>query len=176
MRWFNNRVLEKMISFSRIIKEKNITFECRDYIELESRIKQGTFVYMDPPYRLTQGSYNDGKRGFKGWNIETEKEFLNFVDNLHKKGQLFMISYILENENEVNLELKSWIQKRGYKLKYINGIPGINRREVLIMNYVKESETPLYYQEQLSEKFSEIFRHSNIGNSERCLQTCDGVY
>ncbi len=175
MRWFNNKVLEKMISFSRIIKEKNITFECKDYIELESRIKNGTFIYMDPPYRLTKGSYNDGKRGFKGWNHETEREFLNFVDNLHKKGHSFMISYILENKNKVNVELKSWIKQRGFKLRYINCIPGINRKEVLIMNYVKKSETPLYYQEQLPKKFPEIFRRFDFRNTERCLQTCNGV-
>lgn len=173
MRWFNNKVFEKMISFSRIIKEKDIAFECKDYLEFEDRIKQGTFVYMDPPYRLTQGSYNDGKRGFKGWNFETEREFLNFVDKLHKKGRLFMISYILENESEVNLELKSWIQKRRYKLKYINCIPGINRKEVLIMNYARKSEASFYYQEQLPKKFPEILRHFDIGNSKRHLQTCD---
>lgn len=175
MRWFNNKVLEKMISFSRIIKEKNISFKCKDYTQLIGDIKQGDFVYMDPPYRLTQGSYNDGKRGFKGWNIETEKEFINFVDKLNQKGQLFMISYILENENEINLELKSWIKQRGYKTRYIKGIPGISRKEVLIMNYAQKPNTPLYYQEQLPERFQEILGNFNIRNSGRCLQTCDGV-
>ena len=66
MRWFNDKVLEKMISFSRAIKERNIVFICENYTELENSLNEESFVYMDPPYMLTTGSYNDGKRGFKG--------------------------------------------------------------------------------------------------------------
>lgn len=65
IRWFNDKVLEKMISFSRIMKEKNIIFECRDFTDLANEIHQDSFVYMDPPYKLTTGSYNDGKEGSK---------------------------------------------------------------------------------------------------------------
>ena len=76
MRWFNDKVLEKMISFSRILKERNVIFECSDYISLLKKIPKDAFIYMDPPYMLTRGSYNDGKRGFLGWTKELEKEFL----------------------------------------------------------------------------------------------------
>ena len=135
MRWFNNKVLEKMISFSRVLKEKNVIFECKDYVKLEKKIKKRTFVYMDPPYMLTNGSYNDGKRGFKGWDIETEKTLFGFADSLNETGQRFMISYIVENKGIVNERLNSWIKERGYKIIYITDIPGISRKEVLIVNY-----------------------------------------
>ena len=31
----------------------------------KNEIDKNTITYLDPPYRLTTGSYNDGKRGFK---------------------------------------------------------------------------------------------------------------
>lgn len=135
MRWFNNKVLEKMISFSRIMKEKNVVFECKEHVELENYIKQDSFVYMDPPYRLTTGAYNDGKRGFKGWNITTEKTLFNFADKLNKSSKRFMISYVLKHKGKINSQLKAWIKKKGYRLIPIKEIPGIKRKEILIVNY-----------------------------------------
>ena len=93
MRWFNDKVLEKMISFSRVIKEKNVIFESKDYSELFYEIDENTFTYLDPPYMLTTSSYNDGKRGFQGWNFETERQLFDFADKLNNEGKYFMISY-----------------------------------------------------------------------------------
>lgn len=138
MRWFNDKVLEKMISFSRILKERNIVFKCSDYTELENEIQQDSFIYMDPPYMLTTGSYNDGKRGFHGWNLETEQKLFDFIDNLNENGNKFMISYVLEHGGKFNTLLESWITERNYKLiqlDAITGISGSKRKEVLIVNY-----------------------------------------
>lgn len=138
MRWFNNKVLEKMISFSRILKEKNVIFKCCDYIDLVNKIQKDAFVYMDPPYRLTRGSYNDGKRGFMGWTETSEKHLFELSDQLDANGIRFMISYVPEHGGKTNDQLGSWINDRGYRLMHVRPIPGINRREVLIVNYAKE--------------------------------------
>jgi len=135
MRWFNDKVLEKMISFSRAIKEKQIIIHSKNYIELIDNIEKSDFIYLDPPYRLTLGSYNDGKRGFKGWSLEAEKELLSFVDNLHKNESQFMMSYVLEHGGNYNYELKNWIDENDYRVIYIEGNINIKRKEVLIMNY-----------------------------------------
>jgi adenine-specific DNA-methyltransferase len=135
MRWFNDKVLEKMISFSRVIKEKNILFESKDYHELYYEIDKSTFTYLDPPYMLTNGSYNDGKRGFHGWNAETERKLFDFVDKLNNEGKLFMISYILEHKGKYNKQLDAWIKKGTYKINHIDPILGNNRKEILITNY-----------------------------------------
>jgi adenine-specific DNA-methyltransferase len=139
MRWFNDRVLEKMISFSRVIKENKYTFECSDYLKIEDKIQSDDFVYMDPPYRLTTGSYNDGKRGFKNWTIRTEKELFDFSDRLDKKGIHFMLSYVIEHDSRINLEISSWIKTSGYRVIYLDTIPGRKRKEVLIVNYDKQN-------------------------------------
>jgi adenine-specific DNA-methyltransferase len=151
MRWFNDKVLEKMISFSRVIKEKNIHFESKDYSELYYDIDKNTFTYLDPPYMLTTGSYNDGKRGFQGWNAETERKLFDFADKLNTEDKLFMISYVLEHNGRFNKQLDSWIKMCGYKLIKVKPILGNNRKEIIITNYDNYAKSTLSNKEQVSE-------------------------
>jgi adenine-specific DNA-methyltransferase len=152
MRWFNDKVLEKMISFSRIIKEKNVHFESKDYHDLFYEVDKNTFTYLDPPYMLTTGAYNDGKRGFHGWNSETEKRFFDFVDKLNEEGKPFMISYVLEHKGKHNLSLAEWIKKGGYNIIEVDPTLGNNRKEVLITNYSNNASTTLHHKEQIPEE------------------------
>lgn len=135
MRWFNDKVLEKTISFSRAIKEKNVIFTSVDYMEFLEKIKKKSFVYMDPPYRHTTGSYNDGKRGFNGWGLEDEKKLFQFADSLNKKSIRFMISYIIEHKDKTNTELENWIKLNNYRLINVDKVPGIQRKEIFVLNY-----------------------------------------
>ncbi|MDD3882760.1 MAG: DNA adenine methylase [Eubacteriales bacterium] len=138
MRWFNDKVLEKMISFSRKIKEGKHEFLSCDYSELRDEITPSTFVYFDPPYTLTTGAYNDGKRGFNGWNDKLESDLFAFADELNNKGIHFMLSYVVEHKGKTNKNLLDWIQKQGYTLIHLDdivGISGSRRKEVLIINY-----------------------------------------
>ena len=151
MRWFNDKVLEKMISFSRAIKEKNVTFESKDYSELYYEVGKNTFTYLDPPYMLTTGAYNDGKRGFQGWNTETEQKLFAFADKLNIEGKPFMISYVLEHKGEFNEEVESWIKNQGYNLIIVDPIIGNKRKEILTTNYVIDATSTLFYKEQVSE-------------------------
>lgn len=97
-----------------------------------------TFVYFDPPYSLTTGTYNDGKRGFDGWNKLYEAELFEFIDELNNRKIPFMLSYIMEHKGKINQELLTWIDKQKYqviKLGDIIGISGSRRKEILIINY-----------------------------------------
>ncbi len=153
MRWFNDKVLEKMISFSRVIKEKTVLFESVDYKKLLDKIDFDSFVYMDPPYRLTTGSYNDGKRGFKGWGFEAEKKMFEFADILNEKSIRFMISYVMGHKGKSNDELKKWIENNNYRLINVTQISGIQRKEVLIVNYNENGNTTFCNKEQISERW-----------------------
>jgi len=152
MRWFNDKVLEKMISFSRVIKEKNIIFESKDYDELFYEADKKTFTYLDPPYMLTNGSYNDGKRGFLGWDINTEKRFFDFVDRLNDEAKPFMISYVLEHNGKFNFNLKKWIEKNSYNVLNVNPEFGNKRKEILITNYSDNAKTAFYNTQQIPEE------------------------
>lgn len=139
MRWFNDNLLEKLISFSRRIKELNVCFSCADYTDTFRYVDDGhTFVYLDPPYMLTNGSYNDGKRGFKGWDVSQEAALFEFLDELNHEGSRFMLSYVLEHKGKVNQNLVNWTQDNHYhiiELGDILGISGSRRKEILVTNY-----------------------------------------
>ena len=140
MRWFNDKVLEKLISFSRKIKEEKCFFLHNNYKAIPMNKEEKIFFYMDPPYSLTTGSYNDGKRGFLGWNKVLEQELFDFSDNLSKEGIPFMLSYVLEHKGRRNDELLTWINKNKYRIIDVGeiiGISGSRRKEILITNYEK---------------------------------------
>lgn len=138
IRWFNDKILEKMISFSREIKTKRVTFLSDDYQSLNKIIDDDTFVYLDPPYMLTTGSYNDGKRGFKGWDLTLEKNMFSFLNLLTSRNKKFMLSYVVEHKGKINVNLMNWVKLNNYKiieLGDVMGISGSRRKEVIIINY-----------------------------------------
>lgn len=139
MRWFNDKILEKLISFSCRIKELNVQFYCSDYTDMFQYVNDGhTFIYLDPPYMLTNGSYNDGKRGFKGWDTSQEFALFDFLDRLNGEGSRFMLSYVLEHKGKINQNLLNWTRDNNYhiiELGDILGISGSRRKEILVINY-----------------------------------------
>lgn len=132
---FNDSILEKIISYCRNLKEKNVVFMSRDFEDMWEHINQETFVYCDPPYLITLGSYNDGKRGFNGWNEKEEKRLLNFLDKLNNSGVKFMLSNVLEHKGKKNELLINWVKENNYKVIEYNGKTRKKRKEVIIINY-----------------------------------------
>ncbi len=65
---FNASMKQNLEKFIIRIKETNIDFMnvCFNNFDF-SFLNNNDFVYCDPPYLITNGTYNDGKRGFKGW-------------------------------------------------------------------------------------------------------------
>lgn len=134
-RWFNDKILERVVSFSREIKSRDVLIFETDYQMLIDQIDEDTFVYLDPPYRLTTGAYNDGKRGFKGWDIAAERELFAFCEQLHARSVKFMLSYVLGHKGVANDEIVSWIGRNGFKIVPHDTVQGIGRKEVVILNY-----------------------------------------
>jgi adenine-specific DNA-methyltransferase len=135
---FNEEMEEKLISFSNHAKTKNIEFISKDYVFFEDLIQKDDFIYCDPPYLLTRGAYNDGKRGFKGWNNTFQNELLVFLTKMDKKGVKFALSSILSRDDKTNEDLKNWIKTNKYKVITLKKKILRNRQdrvEVLILNY-----------------------------------------
>ncbi len=51
-----------------MLKNKKVEFSNTDFNNINyDYLDENDFVYCDPPYLITNGSYNDGKCGFKDW-------------------------------------------------------------------------------------------------------------
>jgi len=141
---FNNVMRENLKKiFSKIDK---VNFTSYDYTEIDySVLKRGDFLYADPPYLLTCGSYNDGKRGFRGWNINDEISLYKILDTLNKQKVKFALSNVIEHKGSENDILKNWIKQGKYHIHNINfNYDNCNyhtknkehlTREVLVTNY-----------------------------------------
>ncbi|MEO5307247.1 Dam family site-specific DNA-(adenine-N6)-methyltransferase [Corynebacterium sp. c8Ua_99] len=114
-------------------------FEDFDY----SRLSPSDFVYMDPPYLITTGSYNDGNRGFRNWNEKSEAALLDVIEELTERGVPCALSNVLEHKGKRNILLADFIYQRGlhvHELKFHYDNSSHNSklrgsREVLITNY-----------------------------------------
>ena len=74
---FNASMKQNLEKFIIRLKEINIGFANSCFNDFDFTFLNSTdFVYCDPPYLITTGTYNDGKRGFKGWTDTEEKTLL----------------------------------------------------------------------------------------------------
>ncbi len=106
-----------------IIRLKNINAEFSNYNFDEfdfNNLTQKDFVYADPPYLITTGTYNDGKRGFTGWNEHEEQKLLNILNSLHNRNIKFALSNVIEHKGKTNHILINWIKENNYTINYID--------------------------------------------------------
>ena len=110
---FNSALKQKFEDFSNAIHNKNIKFTNYDFRKLSvDKLKENDFVYLDPPYLITDATYN------MGWNEEAEKDLLSLCDRLNEKGIKFAISNVLEHNGSKNEILIEWSKK--YNINYLN--------------------------------------------------------
>ena len=110
---FNPALKQKFRDFSDTIHNKNIKFTNYDFRKLSvDKLKENDFVYLDPPYLITDATYN------MGWNEEAEKDLLSLCDRLNEKGIKFAISNVLEHNGSKNEILIEWSKK--YNINYLN--------------------------------------------------------
>ena len=119
---FNQSMRENLINFIYTLHSKNIVFTSNCFTKFDfSFLNSSDFVYCDPPYLITTGTYNDGKRGFDGWNEKEECALLEILTNLNKKGIKFALSNVLKHKGKTNDILQDWINSNdGYNVHYIN--------------------------------------------------------
>lgn len=78
----------------------------------------GDFLYADPPYLISCGSYNDGKRGFEGWSEGDDIALFEKLDNLNQRGISFALSNVTHHKGKENMTLIQWARK--YNVHFLN--------------------------------------------------------
>jgi DNA adenine methylase len=134
---FNAKMRENLVNFVNALHSKNCMFLSLDFMKVP--IDKNVFVYADPPYLVSQATYNDG------WDEECEKRLLGRLKELDDMGGKFALSNVLENKGKVNEILNEWVEKNGYNIvhlnkSYSNSYYSRKKKEtatdeVLIMNY-----------------------------------------
>lgn len=80
---FNETMKFNLYQFITRLNDIDTEFSTNCFSEFDfSELTSKDYVYCDPPYLITTGTYNDGKRGFKGWGINEEKLLLKKLDEL----------------------------------------------------------------------------------------------
>lgn len=144
---FNPRMKSNLIAFVNRLQSKNASFTCLNFDDFDfSELTENDFVYADPPYLITTGTYNDGKRGFTGWNETQEQKLLDILSDIDKRGIKFALSNVLEHKGKSNDILHNWVNDNHYFVHHLtknysnSNYHTINRDktatdEVLITNY-----------------------------------------
>lgn len=116
---FNDNMKENLIRLFDSIKD--IEFVSHDFTEFDYDIlDKNDFLYADPPYLITCGSYNDGKRGFNGWKEEDDKKLFDVLDSLNRRNVKFALSNVIYHKGLQNDNLLNWKKENGYHMHRIN--------------------------------------------------------
>lgn len=140
---FNPKLREHFVSFTEAIHNRTIQFLNDDFRNVDlTQLSAEDFVYVDPPYLITQASYNE--RG--GWNEQDERDLLALLDDLNGRGVKWALSNVLTHKGKVNAILTQWSEKYNVidlTANYANCNYQSARgesREVLITNYKTEEQ------------------------------------
>ena len=101
-----------------------------------SKLDKDSVFYFDPPYFITNATYNDGKRGFIGWNSDEETKLLEYITFLHENGFKFILSNVIYHNENTNYILAEWVKTHKFNVVNIDNVGAKNTRdEVIITNY-----------------------------------------
>lgn len=140
--WFNPSLKNNLILFAQRLSD--IEFRADNFKKFDfSMLGADDMVYADPPYLITTGSYNDGKRGFEGWSEKEEIALYDKLDELNNRNIRFALSNVIEHKGRVNNMLDEWrmaynthfLSKNYNNSSYHSKNTDKNTIEVLITNY-----------------------------------------
>ena len=109
---FSERMANNLTRFVTRLNNIDATFTDDYFTKFDTSIlTPDSFVYADPPYLITTGSYNDGNRGFVNWTSIQEQELYDFLDGLNDRDIKFAMSNVTDHKGRSNDMLKKWAVK-----------------------------------------------------------------
>lgn len=140
---FNDTMRKNFINFAAALKCKDCVFFSEDFrnfnLDDDDFWGKNVFVYADPPYLISQATYNNG------WGENEELDLLEYLDKCNDMGMRFALSNVIENKGNVNTIITTWAENKGYNVihlerSYANSYYNRKEREsktdeVLITNY-----------------------------------------
>lgn len=141
---FSSNMERNLRLFVAKLQTMDATFTDQLFTEFDlSGLGPKDFVYLDPPYLVTTGNYNDGNRGFQGWGNEQEKALYDVMDMLTEQRVPYALSNVLTHKGKANVLLQEYIdasQVRVFPLDFhynhsSYNTKGTGSQEILLTNY-----------------------------------------
>ena len=136
---FNKNVYQALLFYLEFAATKEISFSNQDYVDFVKSInfRKGDFIYLDPPYLISNSEYN------KKWTLNDEQNLYDLIEHLDEKGVFFGLSNLLEHKGCSNdllkkrmAKYKTYDIKSNYISRFDNSIKK-DSKEVYITNYEK---------------------------------------
>ena len=74
--------------------------------------KKHTLFYFDPPYYLSDATYNNN------WNEDQEKKLIECLKELTNKGYKWCLSNVIESKGKINQHLINFIDNNKDNIKW----------------------------------------------------------
>lgn len=106
----NNSNVKKLTEYIERIKNIQAEFICGDFCSerIQQIIRKADFVYMDPPYLITDAVYNESNK----WREQNEYELIRLMNFLIDNKKSFVLSNVLEKQGRRNEPLFYWTTTR----------------------------------------------------------------
>ena len=163
---FNKNVHCALNDYLAFMRENTVNWFESDYSSFCEQLPlqtESTYVFCDPPYLISSSEYN------KLWDVENEKKFYSFLDQLDSRGIKFGLTNLAFHKGQINRIFIEWAKKYAvYNLEsnYIsfndNSIKA-GSREFFVTNYELKQST---LKTILLEDFNDVERNYNIKDKE----------
>ena len=135
---FNPALRERFLDFTSRLNSMDVTFLSGDFTAI--LIPDNAFVYCDPPYLITDATYNTSSGG---WGHDDEARLEEWLHTLDRRGIRWALSNVMEHHGRTNIALERFAAE--YKVtdlsaSYTNASyhkkdRTSQSREVLVTNY-----------------------------------------
>ena len=114
---FTRNMKNNLINFIDKLQSYDTVFYNTDFTKLPyNELTEYDFVYFDPPYYNSIGSYNDGNRGFKNWTIREEKQLYQLLSKLDENSIRWGLSNTIVNNGKKNNHLIQYLKNNNYNI------------------------------------------------------------
>ena len=105
---------------------------------------QNDFLYVDPPYLISDAQYNKGSKTVNSkWQLQDDLDLYNFLDKATKQGLKWALSNVISHKGQENVTLIEWAEQYNVYDIYSDYSKAVYNKkktdeptiEVLITNY-----------------------------------------
>lgn len=136
-----NKKIKDLIKFVDYTQNHDFMWGTMSYQQVikQDYVKPGDFVYLDPPYSLTDATYMKSN----SWTEDQDMELWEYLERLDAMGLKFAMSNVLSHRGKVNQTLTDLASAGEFKVVHLNmdysnstyHTKNGKSDEVLIMNY-----------------------------------------